>query len=131
MRFSLFYTDPRIHLRSRFRPGALVATLWNPPKNWPLRTGGASFRILLRLRSSKTASPDKRGRHWGGSGSFWGPSQRVNHLQCSHTGFEKPHETALELVYRAENRCKSIGARAGGLFQAFLGPIWARKCTKT
>ena len=52
-------------------------------------------------------------------------------LQCSHTGFEKPHETALELVYRAENRCKSIGARAGGLFQAFLGPMWARKGPKT
>ncbi len=53
--------------------------------------------------------------------------QAMHHLQCSHTGFEKPHETALELVYRAENRCKSIGARAGGLFQALLGPIWARK----
>ncbi len=33
--------------------------------------------------------------------------------------------------YRAEHRCKSIGARAGGLFQAFLGPIWARKSPKT
>ncbi len=52
-------------------------------------------------------------------------------LQCSHTGFEKPREIALELVYRAENRCKSIGARAGGLFQALLGPIWARKGPKT
>jgi hypothetical protein len=44
--------------------------------------------------------------------------------ECSHTGFEKPHEIALELVYRVENRGKSIGARAGGLFQAFLRPIW-------
>ncbi len=52
-------------------------------------------------------------------------------LQCSHTGFEKPHETALELVFRVGNRCKSIGARAGGLFQAFLGPIWARKSSKS
>ncbi len=25
----------------------------------------------------------------------------------------------------------AIGARAGGLFQAFLGPIWARKGPKT
>ncbi len=46
-------------------------------------------------------------------------------------GFEKPREIALELVYRAENRCKSSGARAGGLFQAFLGPIWARKGPNT
>ncbi len=45
-------------------------------------------------------------------------------LQCSQTGLEKPHEITLELVYRVENRCKSIGARAGGLLQAFLGPIW-------
>ncbi len=55
----------------------------------------------------------------------------ITRLQDSHTGFEKPHETALELVYRVENRCKSIGARAGSLFQAFLGPIWARKGPKT
>jgi hypothetical protein len=53
------------------------------------------------------------------------PATCEGYLQCSHTGFEKPHEIALELVYRVENnRCKSIGARAGGLFQAFLGPIW-------
>jgi hypothetical protein len=52
-------------------------------------------------------------------------------LQCSHTGFEKPREIALELVYRADNRCKSMGARAGGLFQASLGPTWARKAPKT
>ncbi len=45
-------------------------------------------------------------------------------LQCSHTGFEKPHKIALELVYRVEYRSRSIGARAGGLFQAFLWPIW-------
>ncbi len=45
-------------------------------------------------------------------------------LQCSHTGFDKPHEIALELVCRVENRCKPIGARPGDLFQAFLGPIW-------
>ncbi len=58
-------------------------------------------------------------------------STTLAHLQCSHTGFEKPHETALKLVYRAENRCKSIGARAGGIFQALLGPIWARKGPQT
>ena len=28
-------------------------------------------------------------------------------------GFKKPHGMALELVYRAENRCKSSGAPAG------------------
>jgi hypothetical protein len=62
------------------------------------------------------------------------PGQPATHkvrLQCIHTGFEKPHETTLKLVYRAENRCKSIGAQAGGLSQAFLGPIWARKGPKT
>ncbi len=66
-------------------------------------------------------------------GPFHAAQNRTHYacqLQCSHTGFEKPHETALELVYRAENRCKSIGARAGGLFQAFLGPIWAEKAPK-
>ena len=66
---------------------------------------------------------------------FWVPGEYVFMiiliLQCSHTGFEKPHEIALELVCRAKKRCKSSGARAGGLFQAFLGPIWARKNPKT
>ena len=47
---------------------------------------------------------------------FWGVDRAQKpYLQCSHTrGFKQPHGIALELVYRAENRCKSSGAPAEG-----------------
>ena len=39
--------------------------------------------------------------------------RRVGDSNAVTRGFNKPHGMALELVYRAENRCKSSGAPAG------------------
>ncbi len=82
-------------------------------------------KSLCVLRRTEFHSKPRLLKHVGAS------SRCLDGLQCSRTGFEKPREIALELVYRAVNRCKSMGARAGGLFQAFMGPIWARKSPKT
>ena len=42
-------------------------------------------------------------------------------VRTNTRGFNKPYGIALELVYRAENRCKSSGAPAG----AFPKPLKA------
>ncbi len=39
-------------------------------------------------------------------------------------GFQKPHGVAVELVYRAENRCISSGALAGAFPRPPRGRVW-------
>ncbi len=108
-------------------PGGLKPAR-NPPKQNPNRPENPTFQpspeVKFRLLVVYTCG------FVSTTGSQNGPTMVLPLLQCSHTGFEKPHERALELVYRAEKRCKSIGARAGGLFQALLGPIWPAKTPK-
>jgi hypothetical protein len=53
--------------------------------------------------------------------SMWGT------FNAATRGFKKPHGMALELVYRAEHRCKSSGAPAGVFPWPPPGPGWAAK----
>ncbi len=44
--------------------------------------------------------------------------------------FKKPHEIALELIYRTENRTESSGAPAGAFPRPPSAPGWAGKRPK-